>query len=148
MRVDGSLFGKSGQEIDAIILDRRADARFCRDEPSCLARRRSGLRRRRPTIDLCMVAYAFDKDAPLLRVGQKVKAGIFPFRGYVFEGGIVVRGAAADRATRPMLSRCEIVVPDHLLPVGAGRSESIRRLGVWPSISRNRRVCGRSRVIR
>lgn len=126
------LFGKSEQEIDSIILDRRADSRLVVKSPIAgyvVARSAAPGGYVQPgvvpapytvadTSTMWMVANVVENDAPLLRLGQKVKASVFAFPGRVFEGKIVVLGAAVDPDTRRVLARCEIADPEHLLRAG------------------------------
>ncbi len=126
------LFGKSEEEIDAIILDRRADSRLVVTSPMSgyvVARSAAPGGYVQPgvvpapytvadTSTMWMVANVVENDAPLLRIGQQVKASVFAFPGRVFDGRIVVLGASVDPDTRRVLARCEIADPDHLLRAG------------------------------
>jgi cobalt-zinc-cadmium efflux system membrane fusion protein len=65
-----------------------------------------------------MLANVPEKDAPLLKVGQDVRAEIESLPGRVFPGKIVTMDATVDANTRRVLVRSEIADPNGELRAG------------------------------
>lgn len=125
-------FGKSDEEIDSLIIERRADAALVVKSPI------SGIivsRAAAPglyvqpgvapapfvisdTSTLWLYVNVLEEDAPLIRVGQKVEAQVAALPDAIFYGKISVVGATLDPVTRRLAARCEIADPSHLLRAG------------------------------
>ena len=126
------IFGKTDEEIDRIIADRKADSALIVRSPidGVVTQRTAapGLYVQpgnapapltvADTSKMWMLANVVEADAPLLRVGQaiKVRVGAYPDR--VFEGRIAVVGQQVDPATRRMMVRSEVNNPEGLLRAG------------------------------
>ncbi len=133
-------FGKSDEEIDKLIIERRADAALVVKSPI------SGIivsRAAAPglyvqpgvapapyaisdTSTLWLYANVLEEDAPLIRVGQKIEAQVAALPDAIFYGKISVVGAALDPVTRRLVARCEIADPSHLLRAGMFANVSIK----------------------
>jgi cobalt-zinc-cadmium efflux system membrane fusion protein len=125
-------FGKSDEEIDSLIIERRADAALVVKSPI------SGIivsRAAAPglyvqpgvapapfvisdTSTLWLYVNVLEEDAPLIRIGQKVEAQVAALPDAIFYGKISVVGATLDPVTRRLAARCEIADPSHLLRAG------------------------------
>jgi cobalt-zinc-cadmium efflux system membrane fusion protein len=134
------LFGKTEEEIDQIIHDRKAD--------SVLVVRSSiagtvTLRTAAPgllvqpgntpapftvadTSTMWMLANVVEADAPLLKVGQPVAVQVSAYGNREFDGVVTVVGAQVDPATRRFLVRSEVRDPDQLLRAGMFATFTIR----------------------
>ena len=126
------IFGKTDEEIDKIIADRKADPRLIVKSPMSgyvTARAAAPGLFVQPgvapapftvadTSTMWMVANVPESDAPLYRVGQEVKASVAAYPGRVFEGKIIVLGPLVDPVTRRVFLRSEIADPEHLLRAG------------------------------
>jgi cobalt-zinc-cadmium efflux system membrane fusion protein len=126
------IFGKTEEEIDKIVEERRADPRLIVKSPI------SGYVTTRAaapgllvqpgvapppyvvadTSTMWMVANVVENDAPLLRVGQEVRARVAAYPDRDFDGRIIVLGPSVDPNTRRVFVRSEIKDPDHLLRAG------------------------------
>jgi cobalt-zinc-cadmium efflux system membrane fusion protein len=67
---------------------------------------------------LWMVANAVEGDAPLLRVGQPVRARVTAYPDRAFDGQITIVGPQVDLTTRRFFVRSEIKDPEGLLRPG------------------------------
>lgn len=126
------IFGKTDEEIDKIIAERKADSTLVVRSPiSGLVTARSaapGLYVQpgvapapytvADTSTMWMVANVIENDAPLLQVGQNVSVSVAAFPDRVFKGKIIVLGAAIDPNTRRVIARCEVDNADNLLRAG------------------------------
>lgn len=126
------IFGKTDDEINKIITDRRADSQLVVKSPISgyvTARAAAPGLYVQPgvapapytvadTSTMWMVANVVENDAPLLRVGQEVTATVAAFPDRPFRGKIIVLGASIDPNTRRVFARCEIDDPEHLLRAG------------------------------
>ena len=65
-----------------------------------------------------MFANVVETDAPLLKVGQTVKAHVAAFPDREFEGKVVVLGQNVDPNSRRVFVRSEFADPEHLLRAG------------------------------
>lgn len=126
------IFGKTDQEIDNIIAERKTDSTLVVKSPI------SGLITARTaapglyvqpgvapapytiadTSTMWMLANVIENDAPLLQIGQHVTVRVAAFPDREFRGKIIVLGAAIDPATRRVFARCEVDNPDNLLRSG------------------------------
>ena len=70
------------------------------------------------TTTMWMMANVPEKDAPLLKVGQDVRADVESLPGRVFPGKIVTMDATVDANTRRVLVRSEIADPNGELRAG------------------------------
>lgn len=126
------IFGKTDQEIDKIIQERKSDATLVVKSPI------SGLITARAaapglyvqpgvapapytiadTSTMWMVANVIENDAPLLQIGQNVSVRVAAFPDREFNGKIIVLGTAIDPSTRRVFARCIVDNPDNLLRSG------------------------------
>lgn len=134
------IFGKTQEEIDKIIEDRIADSRFVVRSPlSGFVTARAAVPGQlvqpgvapapyviADTSTMWMVANVVESDAPLLRLGQVVKARVAAYPGRDFDGRITVLGPSVDPITRRQAARIEIDDPDHLLRAGMFANFTIR----------------------
>jgi cobalt-zinc-cadmium efflux system membrane fusion protein len=134
------IFGKTEEEIEKIISERRADPRLIVKSPiSGFVTARSaapGLFVQpgvapapftvADTSTMWMVANVPESDAPQYRVGQEVTANVAAYPGRAFEGRIIVVGPSVDPVTRRIFMRSEIADPDHLLRAGMFANFSTR----------------------
>jgi cobalt-zinc-cadmium efflux system membrane fusion protein len=134
------LFGKTEEEIDQVIRDRKADAVLVvRSSIAGTVTQRTaapGLLVQpgnapapftvADTSTLWMLANAVEADAPLLRVGQPVKVRVAAYGDREFDGVITVIGSQIDPATRRFMVRSEVRDPDHLLRAGMFAAFTIR----------------------
>jgi cobalt-zinc-cadmium efflux system membrane fusion protein len=132
-------FGKTDEEIDALITERRADAALVVKSPIAgviVARAAAPGLYVQPgsapapyiisdTSTLWLYANVVEEDAPLIHVGQKIEAQVAAFPEAIFYGKISVIGAALDPVTRRLAARCEIADPGHLLRAGMFADVSI-----------------------
>jgi cobalt-zinc-cadmium efflux system membrane fusion protein len=126
------LFGKTNEEIDRIIADRKADPTLVVPSP---IDGRITARNAAPGLfvqpasapapytvadinTMWMLANVAENDSPAFRVGQQVQVKISAFPGDVFEGVITTVGSSVDPNTRRVLVRSEIKDPDHELRSG------------------------------
>ncbi len=147
------IFGKTDEEMDKIVSERRADPRLVVKSPI------SGYVTARvaapglfvqpgvapapytvaDTSTMWMVANVVESDAPFFKVGQAVKATVAAYPGRTFEGKITVLGPSVDPITRRVFVRTEILDPDHLLRAGMFANfaivtgEPVRAPAVHPS---------------
>jgi len=126
------IFGKSDEEIDKIILQRQADSTLVVKSPiSGIITGRSaapGLYVQpgvppapytiADTSTMWMVANIVENDAPFLQIGQDVRVRVAAFPDRIFEGKIIVLGAAIDPDTRRVVARCEVKNSENLLRDG------------------------------
>lgn len=126
------IFGKSEEEIDKIILQRQADSTLIVKSPiSGVITGRSaapGLYVQpgvppapytiADTSTMWMVANIVENDAPFLQIGQHVRVRVAAFPDRLFEGKIIVLGAAIDPDTRRVIARCEVDNSENLLRAG------------------------------
>lgn len=138
------IFGKTDEEIDEIIARRKADPRLiiksavsgyvtARNaapglfvQPGAAPPSSSSTSAPAPlaifTIadlsTMWMFANVVETDAPLLRIGQKVKAHVAAYPDREFEGKVIVLGQNVDPSTRRVFVRSEVSDPDHLLRAG------------------------------
>jgi membrane fusion protein, heavy metal efflux system len=123
------IFGKTGEEIDQIIAERKADPRLIVKSPITgyvTARTASPGLFVQPGVapspftvadlsTMWMFANVPESEVPYLRVGQSVKARVAAYPGRDFDGKIVMVGASVDPNTRRLAVRSEISDPEHLL---------------------------------
>lgn len=134
------IFGKTDQEIDQIVQERKADPVLVVRSPI------SGTVTQRTaapgllvqpgnapapftvadTSTMWMLANVVEADAPLLRVGQAVTVRVTAYGNREFDGVITVVGAQVDPATRRLLVRSEIRDPENLLRAGMFATFTIR----------------------
>jgi cobalt-zinc-cadmium efflux system membrane fusion protein len=134
------IFGKTEEEVDQIIRERKADSVLVVRSPI------SGIVTQRTaapgllvqpgnapapftvadTSTMWMLANVVEADAPLLRVGQAVAVRVSAYGNRQFDGAITVIGAQVDPATRRFLVRSEIRDPDQLLRAGMFATFTIR----------------------
>jgi len=126
------IFGKTEEEIDKIVAERRADPRLIVKSPMTgYVTTRSaapglfvqpGVAPPPFTVadlsTMWMFANVPENETPFLRVGQKVKARIAAFPDREFDGVITVLGPSVDPNTRREFVRSEIADPEHLLRAG------------------------------
>jgi len=134
------IFGKTDEEIDRIVRDRKADpALIVRSPINGVVTQRTaapGLYIQpgnspapftvADTTTMWMLANVVENDAPLLRVGQEVKVRVGAWPGREFGGAITVLGAQVDPATRRVWVRSEIRDPESLLRAGMFANFTIR----------------------
>jgi membrane fusion protein, heavy metal efflux system len=126
------IFGKTEEEIDKIIAERKADPRLVVKSPMTgyVTTRNAapglfvqpGVAPPPFTVadlsTMWMFANVPESGAPDLRVGQKVKARVAAYPERVFDGEVTVLGPSIDPNTRRMFVRSEIADPEHLLRAG------------------------------
>jgi cobalt-zinc-cadmium efflux system membrane fusion protein len=134
------IFGKTEEEIDHVIRERKADsALIVRSSITGQVTQRTaapGLYVQpgnapapftvADTSTMWMLANVVENDAPLFRVGQPVQVRVGAYPGRVFDGVITVVGAQIDPATRRLMVRSEIRDPDSLLRAGMFANFTIR----------------------
>jgi membrane fusion protein, heavy metal efflux system len=126
------IFGKTDEEIDRIIVDRKADPVLVVRSPI------AGLVTQRTaapglyvqpgnapapftvadTSTMWMVANVVESESGLLRIGQPVRVKVAAFPDREFEGAISVLGATVDPNTRRIMVRSDIKDPEGLLRSG------------------------------
>jgi cobalt-zinc-cadmium efflux system membrane fusion protein len=134
------IFGKTDDEIDTIVRDRRADSTLV--VPSPIA----GLVTQRTaapglyvqpgnapapftvadTATMWMLANVVEADAPFMRVGQPIEVTVSAWPGRSFDGVITVVGAQVDPATRRLMVRSEVNDPEGRLRAGMFANFTIR----------------------
>jgi membrane fusion protein, heavy metal efflux system len=126
------IFGKTDEEIDQIIANRRADPVLVVRSPVTGVVTQSigapGLFIQpgnapppftvADTSTMWMVANVVETDSAALRVGQPVQVQVAAFPGQSFDGAVSVVGASIDMQTRRLMVRSEIKDPDGLLRAG------------------------------
>jgi membrane fusion protein, heavy metal efflux system len=134
------LFGKTDDEIDNIVGDRKAD-------PTLVVKSsidgRITARNAAPGLfvqpgnapapftvtdisTMWMLANVAETDSPVFRVGQPVQVTLDAFPGRVFDGTITTIGASVDPNTRRVLVRSEVKDPQHELRAGMFANFTIR----------------------
>lgn len=134
------IFGKTEEEIDRIVAERKVDSVLVVRSPI------AGLVTQRTaapglfvqpgnapapitvadTSTMWMVANIPEGDSAKLRVGQPVKVRVTAFPDREFDGAITVVGASVDPNTRRVMVRSEVKDPDGLLRAGMFATFSIR----------------------
>ena len=138
------IFGKTDAEIDDIIAKRKADPRLIIKspvagyvtsrnaapglfvQPGAAPPSSSSTGAAAPlaifTIGdlstMWMFANVVENDAPLLRVGQEVKAHVVAYPDREFEGKVAVLGQNVDPNSRRVFVRTDVHDPEHLLRAG------------------------------
>jgi membrane fusion protein, heavy metal efflux system len=126
------IFGKTEDEINKIISERRADSTLVVTSPiSGVVTARAaapglyvqpGVAPAPYTIadtsTMWMVANIVENDATLLQVGQEVSARVAAYPDRIFKGKIIVLGANIDPNTRRVFARIEIQNSENLLRAG------------------------------
>jgi cobalt-zinc-cadmium efflux system membrane fusion protein len=126
------IFGKTEEEIDKIIAERKADPRLIVKSPMTgyVTTRNAapglfvqpGVAPPPFTVadlsTMWMFANVPERDTPSLRVGQKVKARVAAYPDREFAGEVAVLGPSVDPNTRRVFVRSEIADPQHLLRAG------------------------------
>ncbi|MFY9832481.1 MAG: efflux RND transporter periplasmic adaptor subunit [Methylocystis sp.] len=126
------IFGKTDEEIDKIIAERKADPRLIVKSPMTgyVTTRNAapglfvqpGVAPPPFTVadlsTMWMFANVPESEAPDLRVGQKVKTRVAAYPDRAFDGEVTVLGPSIDPNTRRMFVRSEIADPQHLLRAG------------------------------
>jgi cobalt-zinc-cadmium efflux system membrane fusion protein len=126
------IFGKTEDEMDQIIRERKADSVLIVRSPITgqVTQRTAapGLFVQpgnapapftvADTSTMWMLANVVESDAPLFRVGQPIQVRVAAYPNRAFEGAITVLGAQIDPATRRLWVRSEIKDPDSLLRAG------------------------------
>jgi cobalt-zinc-cadmium efflux system membrane fusion protein len=126
------IFGKTDEEIDKIIAERRADPRLIVKSPMTgyVTTRTAapglfvqpGVAPPPFTVadlsTMWMFANVPESGAPDLHVGQKVKTRVAAYPDRDFDGEITVLGPSVDPNTRRVFVRSEIADPEHLLRAG------------------------------
>ena len=139
------IFGKTEEEIDRIVAERRVDSVLVVRSPI------AGLVTQRTaapglyvqpgnapapitvadTSTMWMVANIPEADSTRLRVGQAVNVRVSALPDRTFEGAVTVVGASVDPNTRRVMVRSEIKDPDSLLRAGMFATFTIQ-LGTAP----------------
>jgi cobalt-zinc-cadmium efflux system membrane fusion protein len=134
------IFGKTDEEIDRIIADRKSDSALVVRSPI------AGLVTQRTaapglfvqpgnapapftiadTSTMWMVANVPDEQSAALRVGQTEKVSVSTYPDRIFEGAISVIGGSIDMQTRRVMVRSEIKDPEGLLRAGMFARFSIK----------------------
>jgi len=126
------IFGKTEEEIDRMVSERRVDSTLV--VPSPISGRITA-RNAAPGLfvqpgnapapyavadisTMWMIAQVHESESPSFKVGQDVKARVMAYADRVFEGHITTLGAAVDPTTRRVLVRSEIADPTHELRPG------------------------------
>jgi membrane fusion protein, heavy metal efflux system len=126
------IFGKTEEEIDSIVRERRADPRLV--VPSPITGRITA-RNAQPGLfvqpgaapapysvadvsTMWMLANVAESDVSHFHVGQEVKVSLVSYPGKVFEGRVSTIGSMVDPNSHRMLVRSEIEDPDHELRSG------------------------------
>jgi cobalt-zinc-cadmium efflux system membrane fusion protein len=134
------LFGKTEEEIDKIVADRRADPTLVVKSP---IDGRITARNAAPGLfvqpgnapapftvtdisTMWMLANVAESDSPAFRVGQPVQVTLDAFPGRVFDGKVTTIGASVDPNTRRVLVRSEVKDPQHELRAGMFANFTIR----------------------
>jgi len=126
------IFGKTEDEIDRMVSERRVDPALV--VPSPITGRITA-RNAAPGLfvqpgnppapyavadisTMWMIANVPESESPSIKVGQEVRARVMAYADRVFEGKITTIGAAVDPTTRRVLVRSEIADPTHELRPG------------------------------
>ena len=126
------IFGKTEDEIDRMVSERRVDPALV--VPSPITGRITA-RNAAPGLfvqpgnppapyavadisTMWMIANVPESESPNIKVGQEVKARVMAYADRAFEGKITTIGAAVDPTTRRVLVRSEIADPTHELRPG------------------------------
>jgi membrane fusion protein, heavy metal efflux system len=126
------IFGKTDEEIDRMVAERRVDsALVVRSPVAGLVTQRTaapGLYVQpgnapapfnvADTSTMWMIANVPESDSAQLRVGQPVKVGVSALPNRTFDGAVTVLGASVDPNTRRVMVRSEIKDPSGLLRAG------------------------------
>jgi membrane fusion protein, heavy metal efflux system len=126
------IFGKTDEEIDAIIKERRADPTLIVPSPitghvtARVAAPGLFVQPGNPPAPysvadistMWMLANVAESDVPAFHLGQRVKVSISAYPGKVFEGRISTITSMVDPNTHRMLVRSEINDPNHELRAG------------------------------
>jgi membrane fusion protein, heavy metal efflux system len=126
------IFGKTDEEIDRIVADRKADPTLVVPSPidgRITARSAAPGLLVQPgsapapyvvaNIDtMWMLANVAENDSPAFHVGQAVQVKISAFPGRAFDGKVTIVGSTVDPNTRRVLVRSEINDPQHELRSG------------------------------
>jgi membrane fusion protein, heavy metal efflux system len=126
------IFGKTEDEMDQIVRERKADSVLIVRSPITgqVTQRTAapGLFVQpgnapapftvADTSTMWMLANVVESDAPLFRVGQPIQVRVAAYPNRSFDGVITVVGAQIDPATRRLMVRSEIKDPDSLLRAG------------------------------
>jgi len=126
------IFGKTPEEIDALVTERKADPRLvvkCPIDGFVTQRAAApglfvqpGVAPSPYTVadlsSMWMLANVPESEAPKFKLGQRVRARVAAYPDRDFEGAVTVLGASVDPATRRIFVRSEIADPDHLLRAG------------------------------
>jgi membrane fusion protein, heavy metal efflux system len=134
------IFGKTDEDIDRIIKDRKADSALVVRSPIAGLITQSlsppGLYVQpgnapppftvADTSTMWMLANVVESESPRLRVGEEVNVSVDAYPGRVFSGAVTVVGAQIDLNTRRVMVRSEIRDPDGLLRAGMFANFTIR----------------------
>ncbi|MFY9655157.1 MAG: efflux RND transporter periplasmic adaptor subunit [Methylocystis sp.] len=134
------IFGKTDEDIDAIIAMRKADPRLVVKSPMTgyVTTRNAapglfvqpGVAPPPFTVADLATMWLFanvpEAETPLFKVGQKLKAHVPAYPGRDFDGRITVLGPSVDPNTRRVFVRSEIEDPQHLLRGGMFAEFTIR----------------------
>jgi len=126
------LFGKTNEEIDRIVAERKADPTLVVPSPidgRVTARNAAPGLYVQPgsapapftitNVDMMwMLANVAENDSPAFQVGQPMQVRIGAFPGRLFDGKITTVGSSVDPNTRRVLVRSEIKDPQHELRAG------------------------------
>jgi len=134
------IFGKTDEDIDAIIAMRKADPRLIVKSPMTgyVTTRTAapglfvqpGVAPPPFTVADLSTMWLFanvpEAETPLFKLGQKLKAHVAAYPGRDFDGKITVLGPTVDPNTRRVFVRSEIEDPHHLLRAGMFADFTIR----------------------
>jgi membrane fusion protein, heavy metal efflux system len=134
------IFGKTDQEVDQILAQRKVDSTLLVPSPisgRIVTRNAAPGFLTQPgtppppfqVADLStmwMLANVIETDVPAYKVGQEVEVRVPAYPGIVFKGHVTNVGQMIDPNTRRQLVRSEIDDPDHLLRSGMYASFVIR----------------------
>jgi membrane fusion protein, heavy metal efflux system len=134
------IFGKTDEDIDAIIAMRKADPRLIVKSPMTgyVTTRNAapglfvqpGVAPPPFTVADLSTMWLFanvpEAETPLFKLGQKLKAHVAAYPGRDFDGKITVLGPSVDPNTRRVFVRSEIEDPQHLLRAGMFADFTIR----------------------
>lgn len=134
------IYGKTDEEVERIVTDRRADSTLMVRSPLAgyvTARNAAPGLLLQPgnapapitladAKSMWMIANVPEADSALLQVGQQVQARVSALPGKTFDGTISVVGATVDPQTRRTMVRSEIADPDHALRAGMFADFTIR----------------------
>ncbi len=134
------IFGKTDQEIDDIVAQRKADPRLIVRSPMTgyVTTRNAapgllvqpGVAPPPFTVANLSTVWLFanvpEAEAPLFKVGQKLQAHVAAYPGRDFDGKITVLGPSVEPNTRRFFVRSEIEDPHHLLRAGMFADFTIR----------------------